>query len=226
MKTMTLPDGWQIVSEVSRAPDELLARFRRLSTGPVCDALGRFAAMDYQIKPLDPQMELVGSALTVWTRPCDNIAIYKALEMAQPNDVLVIATNGYTTNSVSGELTTLVGRARGLAGMVIDGMVRDSQEIIEIGLPVFARGLTPNSPFKDGPAKINVPVTCGGISVTPGDIVVGDADGVVVVPQESAEATLERVAAIHAKEAAIRAEIEAGEIIPRNMARLLREKGL
>ena len=223
---MTLPDGWQVVSEVSRAPDELLARFRGLGTGPVCDALGRFAAMDYQIKPLDPQMELVGSALTVWTRPCDNIAIYKALEMAQPNDVLVIATNGYTTNSVSGELTTLVGRARGLAGMVIDGMVRDSQEIIEIGLPVFARGLTPNSPFKDGPARINVPVTCGGISVTPGDIVVGDADGVVVVPQESAEATLEQVAAIHAKEAAIRAEIEAGEIIPRNMARLLREKGL
>ena len=223
---MTLPEGWQIVSEVSRAPDELLARFRGLGTGPVCDALGRFAAMDHQIKPLDPGMDLVGSALTVWTRPCDNIAIYKALEMAQPNDVLVIATNGYTTNSVSGELTTLVGRARGLAGMVIDGMVRDSREIIEIGLPVFARGLTPNSPYKDGPAKINVPVTCGGASVNPGDIVVGDADGVVVVPQETAEGVLERVAAIHAKEAGIRAEIEAGEIIPRNMARLLREMGL
>jgi regulator of RNase E activity RraA len=223
---MTLPDGWQIVSEVSRAPDEVLARFRGLGTGPVCDALGRFAAMDHQIKPLDPGMALVGSALTVWTRPCDNIAIYKALEMAQPNDVLVISANGYTTNSVSGELTTLVGRARGLAGMVIDGMVRDSREIIEIGLPVFARGLTPNSPYKDGPAKINVPVTCGGASVNPGDILVGDADGVVVVPQETAEEVLERVAAIHAKEAGIRAEIEAGEIIPRNMARLLREMGL
>jgi 4-hydroxy-4-methyl-2-oxoglutarate aldolase len=119
-----------------------------------------------------------------------------------------------------------VGRARGLAGMVTDGMVRDSREIIEIGLPIFARGLTPNSPFKDGPAKINVPVTCGGISVSPGDILVGDADGVVIVPQALAEAILERVAAIHDKEAAIRAEIEAGEVIPRNMARLLREKGL
>jgi len=223
---MTLPEGWQIVTDVSRTPDELLDRFRGLGTGPVCDALGRFAAMDYQVKPLDPTMELVGSALTVWTRPCDNIAVYRALEMAQPNDVLVIATNGHTTNSVWGELTTLVGRARGLAGMVTDGTVRDSREIIEIGLPIFARGLTPNSPFKDGPAKINVTVTCGGISVSPGDILVGDADGIVVVPQESAEAVLERVAAIHAKEAAIRAEIEAGEIIPRNMARLLREKGL
>jgi len=223
---MTLPEGWEIITDVTRAPDELLERFRGLGSGPVCDALGRFAAMDYQIKPLDPTMELVGSALTVWTRPCDNMAIYRALEMARPNDVLVIATNGHTTNSIWGELTTLVGRARGLAGMVTDGMVRDSREIIEIGLPIFARGLTPNSPFKDGPAKINVPVTCGGISVSPGDILVGDADGVVIVPQALAEAILERVAAIHDKEAAIRAEIEAGEVIPRNMARLLREKGL
>lgn len=223
---MTMPEGWEIISDVTRAPDELLERFHGLGTGPVCDALGRFAAMDYQIKPLDPSMELVGSALTVWTRPCDNLAIYKALEMAQPNDVLVIATNAHTTNSVWGELTTLVGQARGLAGMVTDGTVRDSREIIEIGLPLFARGLTPNSPFKNGPAKINVPVTCGGVSVRPGDIVVGDADGIVVVPRGSAEAVLERVAAIHAKEAGIRAEIEAGELIPRNMARLLREMGL
>jgi 4-hydroxy-4-methyl-2-oxoglutarate aldolase len=182
--------------------------------------------MDYQIKPLDPRMNLVGSALTVWTRPCDNIAIYKALEMAQPNDVLVIATYEYTTNSVWGELTTLVGRARGLAGMVTDGTVRDSREIIEIGLPIFARGLTPNSPFKSGPAKINVPISCGGVNVMPGDIVIGDADGVVVVPQDQAEAVLDRVDAIHAKEAGIRAEIEAGAVIPSGMARLLREMGL
>jgi 4-hydroxy-4-methyl-2-oxoglutarate aldolase len=223
---MTLPEGWQIISNVPRAPDDLLARFRGLDTGPICDALGRFAAMDYQIKPLDPGAEMVGSALTVWTRPCDNIAIYKALEMAQPGDALVIATQGYTTNSVWGELTTLIAQARGLAGMVTDGMVRDSREIFQIGLPVFAGGLTPNSPFKDGPAKINVPVTCGGIAVRPGDIVVGDADGVVVVPQEVAETVLERVSAIQAKEAGIRAEIAAGHLIPSNMARLLREKGL
>jgi 4-hydroxy-4-methyl-2-oxoglutarate aldolase len=223
---MTLPEGWEIVSEISRAPDELLARFKGLGTGPVCDALGRFAAMDYQIKPLDPDMRLAGSALTVWTRPCDNIAIYKALEMAQPNDVLVIASHDHTANSVWGELTTLVGQKRGLAGMVTDGTVRDSRDIIQIGLPIFARGLTPNSPFKNGPAKINVPVTCGGIAVRPGDIVVGDADGVVVVPLEQAEPVLEKVSSIHAKEAGIRAEIDAGEIIPRAMARLLRDMGL
>ncbi|GAB4539705.1 MAG: RraA family protein [Anaerolineae bacterium] len=223
---MTLPEGWHIVSEIPRPPEELLSRFRGLGSGPVCDALGRFAAMDYQIKPLHPDMELVGPALTVWTRPCDNLAIYRALEMAQPNDVLVIATYGYTTNSVWGELTTLIARARGLAGMVTDGLVRDSREIIDIKLPVFARGLTPNSPFKDGPARINLPVVCGGVNVQPGDILVGDADGVVVVPQGQAASVLERVAAIYDKEAAIRAEIEAGAVIPANMARLLREKGL
>jgi 4-hydroxy-4-methyl-2-oxoglutarate aldolase len=182
--------------------------------------------MDYRIKPLDPTMHLVGSVLTVWTRPCDNIAIYRALEIAQPGDALVIATNEYTTNSVWGELTTLVGHARGLAGMVTDGVVRDSREIVEIGLPIFARGLTPNSPFKNGPAQINVPVTCGGIAVKPGDIVVGDADGVVVVPLEKAESVLEQVDAVHAKEAGIRAEIEAGAPVPSAMARRLREMGL
>lgn len=223
---MTLPEGWQIVADAPRAPHTLLARFQGLGTGPICDALGRFAAMEYQIKPLDPAMQMVGSAFTVWTRPCDNLVIYKALEMAQAGDVLVIATHGYTINSVWGELTTLIGRARGLAGVVTDGVVRDSQEIVQIGLPVFARGLTPNSPFKDGPGKVNLPVECGGVIVRPGDVVVGDADGVVVVPQELAEATLERVATIHAKEATIRAEIEAGHLIPSNMARLLREKGL
>jgi regulator of RNase E activity RraA len=223
---MTLPEGWQIVSDVPRAPDELVARFRGLGTGPVCDALGRFAAMDYQIKSLDPGMQMVGSALTLWTRPCDNIVIYRALEMAQAGDVLVIVTNGHTTNSTWGELTSLIGRERGLAGVVTDGVVRDSREIVEIGVPVFARGLTPNSPLKDGPGQVNVPVTCGGAIVRPGDILVGDADGVVVVPLEQAEVALERVSAILAKEAAIRAEIEAGLPIPSQMAGLLRQMGL
>lgn len=223
---MTLPEGWQIVSDVSRPSKNLLDRFRGLGTGPVCDALGRFAAMDHRIKPLDPGIQMVGSALTVWTRPCDNLAVYKALEMAQPNDVLVIAINGYITNSTWGELTSLIAHRSSLAGTVTDGAVRDSREIIQIGLPVFAAGLSPNSPYKDGPGKINLPVVCGGVTARPGDIVVGDADGVVVVPLELAEATLERVSAVHAKEAGIRAEIESGLPIPSNIAQLLRQKGL
>lgn len=223
---MTLPAGWQIVEQIERAPRELLARFEALSTGPICDALGRFAALDYRINPLDPRMHLVGSALTVWTRPCDNLAVYKALELAQPGDVLVIATESYANNTIWGELTTLIAKSRGLAGMVTDGTVRDRQAIVASGFAVFAAGLTPNSPLKHGPGKINLPVICGGVMVQPGDVVVGDGDGVVIVPLRRAEQVLEQAAAIEQKEAAIRAEIEAGAAFPAFARRLLRESGL
>jgi len=223
---MPEPEGWRIGTDAPRAPEALLARFRGLGTGPICDALGRTGAMDYRIKPLAPGMRMAGSALTVRTRPCDNLAIYKALEMAQPGDVLVVATQGFTAASTFGDLVVLLAARRGLAGLVTDGVVRDLEGILEVGLPVFAQGLSPNSPYKDGPADLQVPVVCGGVLVRPGDIVVGDADGVAVVPLERTEAVLTRVAAIEAKERAIRAEIEAGALIPGAMARRLRELGL
>jgi len=223
---MNLPEGWQVVHDAPRASHDLVSRFQGQGTGPICDALGRFGALDYQIKPLDPQMQVAGTALTVWTRPCDNLAVYKALELAQPGDVLVITTEDYTNNTIWGELTTLIAKARGIAGMITDGTVRDAQAIRASGLPVFARGLTPNSPLKHGPGKINVPIVCGGATVHPGDIIVGDADGVVVVPLAHAEEVLEQVAAIEKKEAAIREEIELGNTFPAFASRLLRDKGL
>lgn len=219
-------EGWRIGTDAPRGPEALVARFRGLSTGPICDALGRTGAMDYRIKPLAPGMRMAGSALTVRTRPCDNLAIYKALEMAQPRDVLVVATGAFTAASTFGDLVALLAARRGLAGLVTDGVVRDLEGILEVGLPVFAQGLNPNSPHKDGPADIQVPVVCGGILVRPGDLIVGDADGVVVVPLEQAEAVLARVEATEAKEQAIRAEIEAGALIPSAMAQRLRALGL
>ncbi|MBC7224476.1 MAG: RraA family protein [Anaerolineae bacterium] len=220
-----MAEGWRIVADAPRAPEELVARFRGLGTGPICDALGRFGAMDWRIKPLGPGMRMAGSALTVRTRPCDNIAVYKALEMTQPGDVLVVTTHEFTTASVFGDLVVLLAARRGVAGMVTDGVVRDLEGILEVGLPVFARGCSPNSPYKDGPAEINVPIACGGVLVRPGDIVVGDADGVAVVPLERAEEVLAQVAAIAEKERAVRAEIETGSL-PRAVARRLRELGL
>jgi 4-hydroxy-4-methyl-2-oxoglutarate aldolase len=146
--------------------------------------------------------------------------------MARPGDVLVVTTQGDTGNAIWGELTTLMGRALGLAGMVTDGMVRDTHAIVASGLPVFAQGTTPNSPFKDGPADINRPISCGGVPVRPGDIVVGDVDGVVVVSREQAETILARIATILDKEAAMRAEIEAGQALPTSARKLLRDQGL
>lgn len=223
---MALPESWQIVREYPRPSPETIAGFAGLATGPVCDALGRTAAMDYRIRPLDPGCRVSGPAVTVRTRPCDNLALYAALELARPGDVLVVTTGGFTGSSTWGELTTLIARARGVAGLVTDGLVRDAPDIRALGFPVFCQGTTPNSPFKDGPAEINVAIACGGQVVRPGDIVVADADGVVIVPHERAEGTLARVAAVEAKERGIRAEIERTGTLHAAALKMLRDRGL
>ena len=139
--------------------------------------------MDASIKPVSPVVSFCGVAFTVKTRPVDNLVVWKALQLAQPGDVLWSSPRGACAHSTWGDLTSRVGAARGLAAMVTDGAVRDLDGIAEAGLPVFAAAVTPNSPQKDGPGEINVPIACGGQVVHPGDILVGDRDGVVVVPR-------------------------------------------
>lgn len=217
--------GFTVHTRVDRPPEQLVAPFREFYTCNVDDALGRFSAMHYSIKPVAPNMKMAGTAITVKIRPCDNLLIYKALEIAQPGDVLVIACYEYETNAVWGDLTSMIGKAKGLAGVVTDGMVRDIKGLREVGLPIFARGLTPNSPQKDGPGEINVPVSCGGVIVNPGDILVGDEDGVVVVPKADAEAVIERTRGILAKEEKTVADIQAGRLIPDWVNKTLAEKG-
>lgn len=223
---MRLPEGWTVVTDFEKPPAETVAQFRDVETGPVGDALGRSAAMDAAIKPVVAGARVVGTAVTVRTRPCDNLAIYKGLDVAGPGDVLVVAVKGYPTHSVWGDLTSEIARTKGLAGMVTDGMVRDVAGLTSVGLPVFARGLTPNSPQKDGPGEINVPVVCGGVIVNPGDIVVGDADGVVVVPKDRAAEVLGQVKAIYEKEEKVRASIRANGGLPDSAIQMLKDKGL
>jgi 4-hydroxy-4-methyl-2-oxoglutarate aldolase len=223
---MALPEGWTIVTNYDKPSADVVAQFKGVETGPVGDALGRSAAMDAAIKPIVAGLNVLGTAVTVSTRPCDNLACYKALDVAGPGDVLVIAVQGYPTHSVWGDLTSEIAKTKGLAGMVTDGMVRDVMGLTEVGLPVFARGLTPNSPQKDGPAEINVPVVCGGILVNPGDIVVGDTDGIVVIPKARVEEVLEKVKAIAMKEAGIRESIRANGGLPDSAIQMLKDKGL
>ncbi|MHB1161911.1 MAG: RraA family protein [Chloroflexota bacterium] len=217
--------GFIVHTRVDRPPRQLVEPFKELVTCNICDALGRFGAMHYDIKPMVPGWKIAGPAITVRTRPCDNLLIYKALEMAQPGDVLVIANYEYETNATWGDLTSMIGKARGIAGMVTDGLVRDIAGLKEVGLPVFARGLTPNSPQKDGPGEINVPVSCGGVIVNPGDIVVGDDDGVVVVPRADAELVIELTRKIIAKEEKTVKDIQSGKLIPEWVNKTLAEKG-
>lgn len=217
--------GLRIFTKVNRVPRERFKKLMEVMTGNVCDGMDRFGAMDYQIKPVDPGMKCVGTAITVKARPCDNLIVYKALEISQPGDVIVIGIYNYTASSTWGDLTSLIGKEKGLAGMVTDGLVRDIFGIKEIGLPVFSRGSIPTSPFKDGPGEVNVPITCGGIFVRPGDIIFGDVDGVVVIPQENVDQVVRRAFEIAAEEAKKVKDIKSGHLIPDWVERSLKEKG-
>lgn len=216
----------RVFRNITRPARELVAPFADAPTGNVCDAMDRFGALDYHIKPIDPASRMCGTAVTIRTRPGDNLAIYQALELAQAGEVLVIQTYDHTVGSVIGDLVVNNARRRGLAGIVTDGLVRDASGIRQTGLPVFARGLSPSSPFKDGGAEINGAISCGGVAVHPGDVIVGDEDGVVVVPQNDLAATAKRLQAVFEKEAKMLAAIEAGQLTNAAMLTRLQEVGV
>jgi 4-hydroxy-4-methyl-2-oxoglutarate aldolase len=216
----------RVFRNIARPAGELVAPFVGAPTGNVCDAMDRFGAVDYQIKPIDPDSRMCGVALTIRTRPGDNLAIYQALELARAGDVLVIQTYDHTVGSTVGDLVVNNAKRRGLAGIVCDGLVRDASGIRATGLPVFARGLSPSSPFKDGGAEIGGAISCGGVAVHSGDVVVGDEDGVVVVPQSDLAAVAERLQAVFEKEAKMLAAIEAGQLTNDAMIKRLAEVGV
>jgi len=217
--------GFRIYLNTPRPTAELVATFRDAPTGNVCDAMDRLGALDYRIKPLVPDSRLAGPALTVRTRPGDNLMVWKALDVAQPGDVLVIATYEYSTASTFGERVVQVSKAKGLAGIVCDGMCRDASGIRATGVPTFVIGTVPSSPGKDGPGEIGGAVACGGIVVHSGDIVVGDEDGVVVVPLADAPAVAERLKAIADKEGHMAADLAAGRLVPEWVDAALAAKG-
>ena len=217
--------GFRIILNTPRPPVELIAPFREAPTGNICDAMDRLGAMNYQIKPLDPVSRLCGPALTVRARPGDNLMVWKAVDVARPGDVLVIATYGFTTTSTFGENVVKAARTKGVAGIVCDGLCRDATGIRETGMPTFVLGAVPSSPGKDGPGEIGGTVSCGGVAVQPGDLVVGDEDGVVVVPNADLAAVGERLAAIAAKEERMAADLAAGLTLPGWVDAVLSKKG-
>jgi regulator of RNase E activity RraA len=194
--------GFIIKKSFSRPPARLIAKFSEFSTDNLSDVMGKSNTLDYRIKPIHPGGRILGPCVTVRTRPGDNLLPMKAIELAKRGDVIVIA-GGFDTNySVWGGIMSLLAAQRGIAGVVTDGLVRDAAQIKEAGLVVFAAGLTPVGPSKDGKGQINQPIVCGGVMIRPGDILYGDADGVVVIPQLEAQEIL-----VHARE---RVKLEAG----------------
>ncbi len=202
---LTIHRGWQ------RPDRALLARFRGAQTSHLVDAMEGRGALDYRIKPVDPaNAAFVGPALTAHAYPADVVGVYGALHEAEPGDVIVVANDAYTGTAVIGDLVAGMMKNKGVAAFVTDGLARDKPGIVASGLPLFCAGIMPASPAANGPATVGAPITLGGLSVRPGDIVVGDADGVVIVPHEQAEQVLERLDAVRAAEAKAVAAVEGG----------------
>lgn len=196
-----------------RPSAELVEAFRGMATGPVVDAMGRRGALPATLRPLITATRFCGTALTVLTPPRDNLAPYAALTIARPGDVLVVA-GGDGEASLLGDIAIGMAANGGLAAVVVDGLVRDIDGLEQVGIPVVARGLSPNSPFKNGPGEVGLTVAIGGVVIEAGDIVLGDRDGVVVVPRERAREIRAGLDAVLAKEAAMEAAVKAGATQP------------
>jgi 4-hydroxy-4-methyl-2-oxoglutarate aldolase len=192
-----------------------VAAFAGVPTGYAIDAMGGRGALDYRIKPLAPAGSvMVGVAITCDCGPADNLALFAAMATAGPGDILVAATDAFTATAVTGDLLLGMAKNRGVAGLVTDGLARDLAGILGVGLPVYCAGITPNSPARNGPGTIGLPVVLGGVAVEPGDIVIGDNDGVVIVPRGEVRTVLNRLADVRAAEAALEAKVKAGLEVP------------
>lgn len=178
--------GFRYIEDIERADPEIVQRAKNYSAANLSDGMNKFYTMDYGIKQMYDVSKMVGTAVTVKVRSGDNLMLHKALGLIKPGDVLVVETQGGNNYAVAGELMVRCMKEIGLAGMVVDGTVRDLDECKKIGLPIFARGTVCGAGDKMGPGEVNFPVACGGVVVMPGDIVVGDKDGVVVIPKEDA----------------------------------------
>jgi len=191
-----------------------IAPFQKAPTGWVVDAQGRRGALPHWIKPLTREARFVGTALTVRTRPVDNLAPYAALKFAKPGDVLIVSVDASTTTSIIGDILLGMAKNAGIVACVTDGLVRDIDGINQVGIPTFAQGLSPNSPFKDGPGEIGGAIVFGDTIVAAGDLLVGDIDGVVVVPRATVRAVGAELAAIADKEAKMDQIVKAGTTYP------------
>jgi RraA family protein len=218
--------GFQINAGPGGQDASALELLRGIPTAILSDNMGRLFAVGPALRPYHRGGALIGSALTVRTRPGDNLMVHKAVDLAQPGDVIVVDAGGDLTNAIVGEILIALARSRGVAGYVIDGAVRDVDAVAASDFPVYARGVTHRGPYKDGPGEINVVVAVGEQTIAPGDIVVGDGDGVLAVPRSHASRIAELARAQMAREAAILQAIADGSIDRSWVDETLRAKGL
>ena len=200
--------GCKIVKDFQRPAPELVTRFKDMPVANIDDNMGRIAAVDAAIEPIGYKGQLLGTAFTVRVPQGDNLMFHAAMDLAKPGDVIVIDAGGFTDRAIFGELMATYCKARGIKGIVCDGAIRDRGGLAAMeAFHVYARSATPNGPYKNGPGEINVPVVIGGKLVRPGDIVVGDDDGVLFIDPAIAAELADATEAVEKKEADIMAHI-------------------
>jgi RraA family protein len=192
--------GFQICKRTRKVGADIVAKFRELPVANISDSMSRMTAAGAKLRPIHAGGVLAGPAFTVKTRPGDNLMVHKALDSAEPGDVVVVDGGGELTNSLIGEMMAAHAQARGIAGIVIYGAIRDYDALHAGNYPIFAAGVTHRGPYKDGPGEINVPIAIDGMVIEPGDLVVGDGDGLVCVPFEQTAEVLKATEAKHAAE--------------------------
>jgi regulator of RNase E activity RraA len=217
--------GFRIHPAPPRLSDDVVSRFRGLAAANLADAMGRFNFMDSGIQPRTKR-PLCGLAVTVQCRPADNLMLHKALQVAEAGDIIVVNTGGNITSAVFGEMMCTTAAAKKLGGIIVDGAIRDIEGIAKLDFPAFSRSVSPGGCDKDGPGEINLPISCGNTVVMPGDIVVGDEEGVAIVPRDSAEEILGLVHLLMVRETARIAEIKEGALYKPEIDDALRKKGI
>jgi RraA family protein len=220
--------GFRLRREFDRPDAQTIAGFEKYETPDVSDLMNRLYTMNFSIKCLtDPALRLIGPACTVKVFPGDNLMVHKSLDIAKPGDVLVIDASTSTMTAVLGDLISTKARHRGIAGVVVDGLVRDIPAIRALeDFPVFGRGVTPLGPLHRGPGEINFAVSVGGIVVNPGDLIVADLNGVVVVPRTFAPELLERLDTRSPAEKAYAEAVSRGEFSNDWVDKSLADSGL
>jgi regulator of RNase E activity RraA len=210
---------------MSSEEDPHLDGFRRLSTASISDVTGQRYAMRSHIRPLIPGVKIAGRAVTVRTEPGDASKPTEAVGLARKGDIIVIDAGGSEESACWGGNDSIGSKTKGLSGVIVDGAVRDTAEIREMGFPTWARAVTPRTGGGKGGGEVNVPIECGGVGISPGDIVVADDDGVVVVPRGEADEVLQRSIAREALEKGIMKKVLDGLTLADALASFHFEEG-
>ncbi|NMZ64646.1 RraA family protein [Pseudomonas oryzihabitans] len=217
--------GFRVLNAQRKVAAEWVARYREVPVANVSDSMNRMTAGGSRLRPMHRQGVLAGPALTVKARPGDNLMLHYALDIAEPGDVIVVDAGGDLTNALIGEMMVAYAVKRGVAGIVINGAIRDAANIGAGDFPLFAAGISHRGPYKDGPGEINVPIAIDGMVIEPGDLIIGDDDGLLCVPYDQVAEVYDRATAKHAAEEKQMRQIAEGTNDRSWVLELLKKKG-